>query len=116
METLTAANADFAAQVETLTAEKSALENSLATYEAQAKEILIEKKNTLIEKYEKVLSAEEIDDFRSKSNDMTYDELESKLAISFANIKLADNNSDKKVPIPEQPESHFALIMKKYKK
>lgn len=116
VETLTAANADFAAQVETLTAEKSALENSLATYEAQAKEILIEKKNTLIEKYEKVLSAEEIDDFRNRSNDMTYDELESKLAISFANIKLADNNLDKKVPIPEQPESHFALIMKKYKK
>ena len=115
VETLTAANTDFAAQIETLTAEKSTLENSLATYEAQAKEILIEKKNVLIEKYEKVLSAEEISNFREKSNDMTYDELESKLAISFANNKLADNNSDKKVPIPEQ-QSAFALLMNKYKK
>lgn len=115
VETLTAANNDFAAQVETLTAEKSTLENSLASYEAQAKEVLVEKKNTLIEKYEKVLSAEEINNFREKLNDMTYDELESKLAICFANNKLADNNSDKKVPIPEQ-QSAFALLMNKYKK
>lgn len=115
VETLTAANNDFAAQVETLTAEKSTLENSLASYEAQAKEVLVEKKNTLIEKYEKVLSAEEINNFREKLNDMTYDELESKLAICFANNKLADNNSDKKVPIPEQ-QSAFALLMNRYKK
>lgn len=115
VETLTAANTDFAAQIETLTAEKSTLENSLATYEAQANEILKEKKNALIEKYEKVLSAEEINNFREKINDMPYDELESKLAITFANQKLS-NDTDKKVPIPEQPESHFALIMKKYKK
>lgn len=115
VETLTTANNEFSAQIETLTIEKKTLENSLATYEAQAKEVLNEKKNILIEKYEKLLSAEEIDNIREKLNDMTYDELESKLAISFANSKLAENTFDKKVPIQE-PQSAFALLMNKYKK
>ena len=114
---LTAANNEFAAQIESLTAEKTALENSLANYEAQANEILQEKKNNLIKKYEKVLSAEEIENFRAKINDISYDELESKLAITFANQKLVDTNVEKKVLIQEQKsESQFALLMKNYKK
>lgn len=114
---LTAANNEFAAQIESLTAEKATLENSLANYEAQANEILQEKKNNLIKKYEKVLSAEEIENFRAKINDISYDELESKLAIAFANQKLADDNTEKKVLIQEQKsESQFALLMKNYKK
>lgn len=117
IETLTAANTDFAAQVETLTTEKATLENSLAAYEAQAAEALLEKKNNLIEKYEKVLSAEEINNFRAKINDISYDELESKLAITFANNKLVDTHVEKKVLIPEpKAESEFALLMKNYKK
>ena len=117
VETLTAANTDFAAQVETLTTEKTTLENSLAAYEAQAAEVLLEKKNNLIEKYEKVLSAEEINNFRAKINDISYDELESKLAITFANNKLVDTHVEKKVLIPEpKTESEFALLMKNYKK
>ena len=114
---LTTTNNEFAAQIELLTAEKTALENSLANYEAQANEILQEKKNNLIKKYEKVLSAEEIENFRAKINDISYDELESKLAITFANQKLVDTNVEKKVLIQEQKsESQFALLMKNYKK
>ena len=117
VETLNETNANFSAQIETLTTEKSTLENSLAVYEAQAAEVLKEKKNSLIEKYEKVLSAEEINNFRAKINDISYDELESKLAIIFANNKLVDTHTEKKVLIPEpKAESEFALLMKNYKK
>ena len=115
VQTLTATNTEFAATIDALTAEKTTLENSLAAYEAQAKEILSEKKNNLVEKYEKLLSAEEIANIRSEINDMSYDMLESKLAITFANMKLAENNEEKKVPIPEV-QSAFALLMNKYKK
>ena len=103
-------------QIQTLTSENEGLRTSLASYEVQAQEIEKNKKEDLIKKYEKILNSEEIDSFRAKMNDITYDELESKLAITFANIKLAED-IDKKVLIPEnKPESQFALLMKKYKK
>ena len=114
VETLTAANANFAAQIETLTTEKSTLENSLAAYEAQAKEILVEKKNILITQYEKLLGEEEIADVRAKMTDLTYDKLESTLAVMFANKAIAEEET-KKVMLPEQPKSQFAVLMEKYR-
>jgi hypothetical protein len=43
--------------------------------------------------------------------------LEGKLAIMFAKQRLTDNDVPaEKVPLPEQPESQFALLMKKYRK
>ena len=98
-----------------LKTEKSELETKIAAYENQMSAVEVEKKNTLIKKYEKVLKAEEINDIREKMNDFTYDELESKLAICFANSKI-NNVDNEKVLIPEQPESQFALLMKNYRK
>lgn len=94
------------------------LQTKINNYEAQMNQVIEEKKNSLIEKYEKVLDAEEINNIRDKMNDFTYDELESKLAISFANSKInnIENDTTEKVFIPEQPESQFALLMKKYRK
>jgi hypothetical protein len=48
-------------------------------------------------------------------NDFSYDELESKLAITFANSKMVTSES-KKVPLLEPQESQFALFMKNYRK
>lgn len=106
---------DFAAEIEKLNSQINELTASLASYEAQAKEVENEKKNNLIEKYEKVLSEEEIKPIREKVTDFSYDELEAKLAIMFANNNVAGNEV-KKIPVPEHQESQFALLMEKYRK
>lgn len=87
------------------------LQSNLQEYIKNAEK---DKKNILIEKYEKIMSAEEIDKIKEEYNDFSYEELESKLAITFANSKIKDEN-DKKVPLVE-PESQFAQFMKKYRK
>ena len=49
--------------------------------------------------------------------DFSYDELNSKLAITYANKQLAGNDEEmKKVSLPEPEESQFALLIKKYRK
>jgi len=49
------------------------------------------------------------------ANDLSYDELESKLAITFANKQMT-GGEDKKVPLPETQQSQFALLMNKYRR
>lgn len=105
------ANAD----IEAKTSRIAELETSIEQYEAQAKAIEDAQKENLIKKYERELSAEEINSIREKVNDLSYEELNSKLAIAFAAKKMVDNEIEK-VPLPEQPESQFASFMKKYKK
>ena len=73
------------------------------------------KKNILIEKYEKVMEGEEISSIKAEANDLSYDELESRLAIQFANQKIA-GSEQKFVPLSEPAESQFSLLMKKYRK
>lgn len=102
-------------ELDTLRAENEQLQASLSTYEAQAVEAENARKNELVEKYEKIISGEEIDHIREQVNDFSYDELESKLAIAFANKQMAGGEV-KKVPLPEPEESQFALLMKKYRK
>jgi hypothetical protein len=49
--------------------------------------------------------------------DFSYDELNSKLAITYANKQLTGNDEEvKKVSLPEPEESQFALLIKKYRK
>jgi hypothetical protein len=49
--------------------------------------------------------------------DFSYDELEGKLAVLFANKQMAGSDESKKVPLPEpEQENEFALLMKKYRK
>ena len=93
-----------------------ALEEKVAQYEAKIEEIEKEKKEALIEKYTKILEEEEITPIRNSLNDYSYDEINSKLAISFANKKLTDTEAEPVVPQPDVPADSFALFMEKYRK
>ena len=75
------------------------------------------KKTELVNKYEKFLTEEEITQYKSALNDFSYDELESKLAVAFANQAMAKGEQEeKKVPLLEPEISQFALLMNKYRK
>lgn len=117
MADLTTRQADFEAQLNTLRTENEQLQASVTSYQEQLTAIENNKKATLVEKYEKIISdAEEITRIKESINDFSYDELESKLAILFANQQLTNSEESEKVPLPELPESQFALLMKKYRK
>lgn len=102
-------------QIEGLQNQISELQQTLTAYQSQIAEAENQKKSNLVEKYEKVLSVEEIAPIRAGLNDFSYEELNSKLAVIFAENKMAEHEVDK-IPLPEQPESQFALFMKKHKK
>ena len=102
-------------ELENLRSQNEELKTSLQSYENLAAEAENQRKNELMQKYEKVMKEEEISDIKEKANDFSYDELESKLAIAYANKQMAGNDV-KKVPLPEPQESQFALLMKKYRK
>ena len=108
---------EFNTLSEQLRTENAELKAAIANYEAAEAQIEVEKKNTLIEKYEKVLEEEEINEIKDKINDFSYDELEGKLAIVFANKQMTGSEeSTKKVPLPEPEKSSFALLIEKYRK
>ena len=113
--------ATFEAEIETLNntnnslqQELSAAQATIATYEANAAAEENERKDTLIQDYEKVLSAEEITPIREAVADFSYDELESKLAVIFSRKSLSGES--RKVPLPEPEESEFAKLIKNYRK
>ena len=113
--------ATFEAEIETLNntnnslqQELSAAQATIATYEANAAAEENERKDTLIQDYEKVLSAEEITPIREAVADFSYDELESKLAVIFSRKNLSGES--RKVPLPEPEESEFAKLIKNYRK
>ena len=117
--------ADYAAaqnKITDLEAEKVGLQEKFEAIEAdnaQMKTVITnyenERKNSLIEKYENLIGEEEISHIREMANDFSYDELEGKLAIAFANKQMTGGVS-KKVPLPEPEKSQFALLMEKYRK
>ena len=107
--------AEVATQMEALKEENVNLKETSSKYEAMVAAVEMTKKNSLIEKYEKLLKEEEISEIREKINDFSYDELESKLAITYANKQML-SSEERKVPLPEPQESQFALLMKKYRK
>ena len=121
---LNAANetiANFEAEIETLKSDKTGLQEELtaaqatiANYEKEAEETENTKKEELVEKYQKVLSAEEIAPIKEAVADFSYDELESKLAVIFSRKSISGES--KKVPLPEPEESDFAKLMKNYRK
>ena len=115
IEQLKAANEGSVQTIMSLRADNEKLQTSLASYEKLANDAEAARKEELVEKYEKVVSSEEIKPIREKMNDFSYDELESKLAIIYANKQFA-LKSEQKVPVPEAPESQFALLMRKYRK
>ena len=107
---------EFNNQLETLRTENAQLKTSLQSYEADRAAAEEVRKGELVEKYENILTTEEINPIKEMVKDFSYDELESKLAITFANKKIAGVEATKKVPLPEPEESQFALLMKKYRK
>ena len=108
-------SAALAAEMETLQSKNNELQDVATKYEEMVTAAELAKKNSLIEKYEKVVDEEEINRIRGLINDFSYEELESKLAISFANSQMVGSEVNK-VPLPEPQESQFALLMKKYRK
>ena len=88
----------------------------MAEYAAERAHVEEENKNNLIEKYAKVIDEEEISAIRAEVNNFSYSELESKLAITFANKQMA-GSEENIVPQPEPVvEDEFAMFMKKYRK
>lgn len=100
---------------EALQVTNNELQASIQKYEAQAAAELEVKKNTLVDRYSHVLDAEQIEDARAHMANFSYEELESKLAISFANKQISGSKVDM-VPLQEPEETTFASIMKNYKK
>ena len=108
---------EFNTLIESLKNENAELKTSVAQYEAAEAAAEVDRKNTLVEKYEKVLEEEEINAIKDKINDFSYDELEGKLAIAFANKQMTGSEEQtKKVPLPEPEKSSFALLIEKYRK
>lgn len=109
------AEKDFNEKYSALEAKNVELQEISNKYNAMIEQKALDEKNLLIQKYEKLIDEEEISVIREQVNDFSYDELESKLAICFANKQMA-GGEEKKVPLPEPQESQFALLMKKYRK
>ncbi len=107
--------AELEAKVSELTTHAETLQAENNQYAAIATNLENQRKDELIDRYEKLLSDDEIAPIRNAIKDFSYDELEGKLAITFANQKMASSEEEKKVPLLE-PEDSFALLMKKYKK
>ena len=111
------AQTSFSTQLDVLRTENAELKTSLSSYEEQIKVMENDRKNKLMQKYEKNISdAEKFSAIKESINDFSYDELESKLAIMYANQQIAGNMHEEKVPLPEPAESQFALLMKNYRK
>ena len=103
--------------VTSLQTENASLKEQLAQYAAMAVAQEQEKKADLIKKYESLIhSQNEFDTLKADMNNISYEELESKLAIIFANEHLQSDTFEQKVPLQEPPESQFALLMKQYKR
>lgn len=89
--------------------------NTIGVYEKAAAEAEEVRKNNLVISYEKIISAEEIAPIKEAIADFSYDELESKLAVTFSRKQLKAEN-EKKVPIVKPEDSSFANLIQKYKK
>lgn len=114
---LEALQASQKTEIESLYAKNNDLQAAVTNYEKQAADAELARKNTLIEKYEKIIEgAEEITAIKGLINNLSYDELEGKLAVVYANQHMSDVEETAKVPLTEPAESQFALLMKKYRK
>ena len=108
--------AELEAQITSASETGATLRSEIATYEAERARLEVEQKNALIERYSNNLVEEELADVREHINDYSYNEIESKLAITFANKQMAGSEENKVVPLPEPVVDEFALFMQKYRK
>jgi len=108
--------AELEAQITSASETEATLRSEIATYEAERTRLEVEKKNALIDRYSNSLTEEELADVREHINDYSYNEIESKLAITFANKQMAGSADNNVVPLPEPVVDEFALFMQKYRK
>ena len=108
--------AELEAQITSASETEASLRSEIATYAAERARLEVEKKNALIDRYAKNLDEEDLADVREHINEYSYDEIESKLAIRFANKQMAGSADNKVVPLPEPVVDEFALFMQKYRK
>ena len=108
--------AELEAQITSASELEATLRGEIATYAAERTRLEVEKKNALIERYASSLNEEELADVREHIEEYSYDEIESKLAIKFANKQMAGSADNKVVPLPEPVVDEFALFMQKYRK
>ena len=107
--------AELEAQITSASETEATLRSQLATYEAERARLEVEQRENLVERYANVLTEEEISPIREEMNNFSLNELESKLAICYANKQMAGSAETKVVPLPE-PVDEFALFMQKYRK
>ena len=107
---------ELEAQITSASETEASLREQIATYEAERTRLEVEQRNALVERYENVLTEEEISPIREEMNNFSLSELESKLAICFANKQMAGSADNKVVPLPEPVVDEFALFMQKYRK
>jgi len=108
--------AELEAQITSASETEATLRGEIATYEAERARLEVEKRNTLVEKYQNLLTEEEISPIREEMNNFSLAELESKLAICYANKQMAGSADNKVVPLPEPVVDDFAVFMQKYRK
>ena len=101
-------------QINALTEQLNAANARIQTYESAAAEAEEARKTELVSSYEKIISEEEIAPIKASVADFSYDELESKLAVTFSRNHLKTESN--KVPLAEPEESAFAALIKKYKR
>jgi len=108
--------AELEAQITSASETEATLRAEIATYEAERTRLEVEQKNALIERYANTLTDEDLVEVREHVNDYSYNEIESKLAITFANKQMAGSDDNKAVPLPEPVVDEFAVFMQKYRK
>ena len=101
-------------QINALNEQLNAANVRIQNYETAAAEAEEARKTELVSSYEKIISEEEIAPIKACITDFSYDELESKLAVTFSRNHL--KTESKKVPLAEPEESAFAALIKKYKR
>ena len=107
---------ELEAQITSASEVETSLREQIATYEAERTRLEVEQRNTLVERYANVLTEEEISPIREEMNNFSLADLESKLAICYANKQMAGSADNKVVPLPEPVVDEFAVFMQKYRK
>ena len=107
--------AELEAQITSASETETALRNEIATYEAERSRLEVEQRNALVDRYQNELDEEDLEEVRAHLNEYSLNDLESKLAIMYANKHMAGSAKDV-VPLPEPAVDEFALFMQKYRK
>jgi len=103
---------ELEAQITSASETEAALRGQIAVYEAEHARVEVEQKNALVDRYvNNGLTEDDISPIRNEMNNFSLDELESKLAICYANKQMAGSADNKVVPLPEPVVDEFALFM-----